>query len=339
MDKIEFYHKLLQILNSSYEDYFIRQKRNYKTVLSTARIRGKKYFREWKDYKDKCKEYRKITFTYKDSCIIYDALSDKNWEFQDNCVVIHYDEVIMNKGNVINDIYLKFIPIIHTDCLYPNLTALRATYTSVEFVNNFLHPHIRFFKPYTGFINSICFGNTEFRASDNVGLNFICYLDYLDSFLKHEYNSNPFISTDRVKNVALNVYYNPHKVDFTKLDYTFESVKGVEYIVPDYTQKTIDYLDSLGYIGLFSYTANGWDYTHEKIDLEDSDNIFRVNFKGERVKLKIIEPTKKVLNVAFTKRFNEETRSFLTETYMEAHSRNFRTSYTPSAVSLQEDIF
>jgi len=338
MDKIEFYHKLLQILNNRYRRYFKAYRSNYSDILLTTKVRGKKWFRAFEGYRDGCKNYRNINLTYKDACIIHDALSDKDWEFQDDCVVIHYDEIVMNKGNVINDIYLKFTPIIHTERLYPDLTALRATYTSVEFLNSFLHPHINFYKPNEGFTGSICFGNTHFHASDSIGLNFVCYLDYLDSFLKHEHHRNPYISTDKVKRNAISTHFNVYRVDFTKLDYTFESVKGIEYVVPQYTERTINYLNSIECIGLFSTNANGWDYTHEEIDLENRQHIFRESFKGELIKLKIIEPTKKVLNAQFTKRFNEEVRGFLTETYMEAHSRGFRTSSEASTVSLQEDF-
>lgn len=300
----------------------------------------RRHYRSNKALTDVLKDYKHaLSFTYKDAVIMYDALSDRDWEFQDNKIVLHYPEVEMEQGNIINDIYFKFNPIIFrlpSIVCSPDLTALRSTYTAIEYKTSYCHPHINFRGTDYGFHNSICFGDTKFEFSNNIALNFISYLDYLDTFIKHEWDRNPYIHTRTLIEAAKNTYKVEGTIDLAKLDFKFAAYEGREYIVIDYTEKSIAYLDSLNF-PIYSYNLNGLTF-RELEPIKQEGESYGELFKNEAILLKIVKPTKRVYDAQFAEKFNEAIRHQLTAAYMEAFGTNFRQSSDTSAVSVQKDI-
>lgn len=338
MTKIEFYHRILSIINDMYEYYFLSRKVILQNLKEEKVKRG--YYRNNKALTGVLKDYKHaLSFTYKDAVIMYDALSDRDWEFQDNKIVLHYPEVEMEQGNIINDIYFKFNPIIFrlpSMVNTPDLTALRSTYTAIEYKTSYCHPHIGFRNTSYGFHDSICFGATEFKFSSNIALNFISYLDYLDTFIKHEWDRNPYIHTRTLIEAAKKTYKVEGTIDLAKLDFKFAAYEGREYIVIDYTEKSIAYLDSLNF-PIYSYNLNGLTFG-ELEPIKQEGESYGELFKNEAILLKIVKPTKRVYDAQFAEKFNEAICHQLTAAYMEAFGANFRQSSHTSAVSVQEDI-
>ena len=338
MTKIEFHHRILSIINSTYRYYFAQRRILLKTLKEEKLSR--KYYRDYKTFINSLKDYKyALSFTYKDAVIMYDALDGRDWEFQDNKIVLHYPEVEMEQGNIINDIYFRFNPTIlrlPSMVISPDLTALRSTYTAIEYKTSYCHPHIRFRIPSYGFHDSICFGDTKFEFSSNIALNFISYLDYLDTFIKHEWDSNPYIHTSTLIEATKKTYKVEDQIDLAKLDFKFAAYKGREYIVIDYTEKSIAYLDSLNF-PIYSYNLNGLTFGELEPIREEGESYGEL-FKNEPILLKIIKPTKRVYDAQFAEKFNTEILHQLTAAYVEAFGADFRQSSDTSTVSVQEDI-
>lgn len=333
MTKQEFYHRLLRSINDIFRSSFLSRK---ELVTYLKQDYNRKIFESKKSYLTYIKLYKTINWlSYKEACMMYDALEDREWEFQDNQIVLHYPEIKMEKGNIINDLYLKFDPII-SNIIYhgPDLRALRSTYTPLEYKFLYCHPHISFRRPDYGFHDSICFGDTPFNYSDNIALNFISYLEYLDVYLKHEWEDNPYFSTKKLIERAQCGYSLNQAFNLSELDYKFVSYNGLEQVVIDFTENSIKYLKSI-YLPILTYEINGLSFGEINIDEYDTD--YNETFKGEPITLKIIQPTKLVFNHDFAEKLNAEICHKLTKTYMEAFSDNFGQSLEPVSVSLQED--
>lgn len=333
MTKQEFYHRLLRSINHIFRSSFLSRK---ELVTALKRDYNRKIFKSEKNYLTYIKLYKTTNWlSYKEACMMYDALEDREWEFQDNQIVLHYPEIKMEKGNIINDLYLKFHPIILDIINHgPYLRALRSTYTPLEYKLCYCHPHISFRVPDLGFHDNVCFGDTPFKYSDNIALNFISYLEYLDVYLKHEWEANPYFSTKNLIERAQRGYSLNQEFNLSELDYKFVSYNGLEQVVIDFTENSIRYLRSID-LPILTYEINGLSFGEINIDEDDTD--YNETFKGEPITLKIIQPTKLVFNHDFAEKLNAEICHKLTKTYMEAFSDNFGQSLEPVSVSLQED--
>lgn len=338
MTKIEFYHRILSIINNAYDYYFLSRKEIRQTLKKEKVLR--KYHKNYETFVNLVREYKySLSFTYKDAVIMYDALDGRDWEFQNDKIVLHYPEVEMEQGNIINDIYFRFNPTIlrlPSMVIRPDLTALRSTYTAIEYKTAYCHPHIEFRRPSHGFHDSICFGDTEFKFSSNIALNFISYLDYLDTFIKHEWDKNPYIHTRTLIDATKKTYKLEGQIDLAKLDFKFAAYEGREYIVIDYTEKSIAYLDSLNF-PIYSYNLNGLTFGESEPIRQEGESYGEL-FKNEPILLKIIKPTKRVYDAQLAEKFNTEILHQLTAAYMEAFSVDFRQSSDTSTVSVQENI-
>lgn len=337
MTKQEFYHQLLSSINDIFRGSFLNRK---ELVANLKRDYNRKIFKSEKSYLTYINLYKTTNWlSYKEACMMYDALEDREWEFQDSRIVLHYPEIKMEKGNIINDLYLKFDPIIfripHIIDHGPYLRALRSTYTPLEYKLGYCHPHINHRIPDYGFHDNVCFGDTPFKYSDNIALNFISYLEYLDVYLKHEWEANPFFATKRLLERAKSGYSLNEKFDLSELDYKFISYNGLEQVAIDFTENSIKYLRSIG-LPILTYEINGLSFGELTVD--DGDDIhYDETFKGEPIILKIIKPTKLIFNNDFAEKLNAEICHKLTKTYMAAFSDNFGQSLEPVSVSLQED--
>lgn len=338
MTKIEFHHKILSIINNAYNYYFLSRKVMLQNLKEETIKR--RHYRNNKTFTGVIKDYKNVlSFTYKDAVIMYDALDGRDWEFQDNKIVLHYPEVEMEQGNIINDIYFRFNPIIFrlpSMVISPDLTALRSTYTAIEYKTSYCHPHIGFRNTNYGFHDSICFGDTEFEFSSNISLNFISYLDYLDTFIKHEWDRNPYIHTRTLIEATKKTYKAEGEIDLAKLDFKFAAYEGREYIVIDYTEKSIAYLDSLNF-PIYSYNLNGLTFGESEPIRQEGESYGEL-FKNEAILLKIVKPTKRIYDAQFAEKFNEAICHQLTAAYMEAFGVDFRQSSDTSTVFVQEDI-
>lgn len=338
MTKIEFHHRILSIINNTYEYYFLSRNVMLQN-LKKEKIK-RRHYKNYKTFTDVLKDYKNtLSFTYRDAVIMYDALDGRDWEFQNDKIVLHYPEVEMEQGNIINDIYFRFNPTIFklpSIVTAPDLTALRSTYTAIEYKTSYCHPHIGFRKPNYGFHDSICFGDTKFEFSSNIALNFISYLDYLDTFIKHEWDKNPYIHTRTLIDATKKTYKLEGQIDLAKLDFKFAAYEGREYIVIDYTEKSIAYLDSLNF-PIYSYNLNGLTFGESEPIRQEGESYGEL-FKNEPILLKIIKPTKRVYDAQFAEKFNTEICHQLTAAYVEAFGADFRQSSDTSAVSVQEDI-
>lgn len=338
MTKIEFYHRILSIINNAYDYYFLSRNVMLQN-LKKEKIK-RRHYKNYKTFTDVLKDYKNtLSFTYRDAVIMYDALDGRDWEFQNDKIVLHYPEVEMEQGNIINDIYFKFCPTIFrlpSMVISPDLTALRSTYTAIEYKTSYCHPHIGFKIPGYGFHDSICFGDTKFEFSSNIALNFISYLDYLDTFIKHEWDRNPYIHTRTLIDATKKTYKVEGQIDLAKLDFKFAAYEGREYIVIDYTEKSIAYLDSLNF-PIYSYNLNGLTFGESEPIRQEGESYGEL-FKNEPILLKIIKPTKRVYDAQFAEKFNTEIRHQLTAAYVEAFSVDFRQSSDTSTVSVQENI-
>lgn len=159
-------------------------------------------------------------------------------------------------------------------------------------------------------------------------------MEYLDVYLKHEWEANPYFSTKKLIERAQCGYSLNQAFNLSELDYKFVSYNGLEQVVIDFTENSIKYLKSI-YLPILTYEINGLSFGEINIDEDDTD--YNETFKGEPITLKIIQPTKLVFNHDFAEKLNAEICHKLTKTYMEAFSDNFGQSLEPVSVSLQED--
>ncbi len=271
MTKLEFYYNIKRIIKNILKDKYeelLEIDETYKKNFDKEEFKkGSYYHRRRLSIKNNIKIINELEITLKNTNIMYNMLECMNleYDFHDNYIVIHYPEIQMEINNhVIKDLYFMFEPVISNAIgeLYLKTKAFRTTYSYMEYVRCYCHPHIQFSS--LGHIsNSICYGSTPFIYNNDFVNNFIRFLLYLDVYIKHEYDRNPFQRTyflkEKYSNINVNLENISRKVEninWSKYKLDFILINGKEYICPK-----IDLDEIEEYVKDFDKNIKVWDFS------------------------------------------------------------------------------
>lgn len=186
--------------------------------------------------KQYCKRYfaRMPDLTYSDAKAMYEFLKFYRWDFNGAYIVIHYPEITIANRHTIKDLYFAFNPIHIT---YFPFKATRSTYSLHEIQYAYLHSHISSENMFNGFTRSICFGDTTFRSTGNTCDDFINFLIYLDTYLRHEYPINPYNRIDNLYQKFNLDATGTLKIPLHLFDYKIGYMNKVKMLIPQYTSE------------------------------------------------------------------------------------------------------
>jgi 7,8-dihydro-6-hydroxymethylpterin-pyrophosphokinase len=172
--------------------------------------------------------------TYSDAKVMYDFLKFYRWDFNGAYIVIHYPELVIEGKHTIRDLYFAFNPIYIK--LFP-LKAARSTYSLAEIDCKYLHSHISADTMLESFTRSICFGSTVYRDSGDVCNDFINFLLYLDTYLRHEETYNPYNKIENLYKDVNNDFDITLTIPLDIFDYKIGMVNKVKMLIPQYTEE------------------------------------------------------------------------------------------------------
>jgi hypothetical protein len=340
MTKNEFYKKLQAIYNNR-----VRQE----VIDAVKSIKVHNMLRIYKAPVESIKSNRKLlqelfnkAITYKQASNIYEFLMYKNipYDFIDNSIVLHYPEIVMDNGHKIYDIYIKFNPVAMYGILDLDLEACRTTFTYQEYIKGYCHPHIAFSIQDKDFHDMICMGSTQFTICDFSDETFVSFLLYLDVFLRHEFDANPYKSTSSLYIPDLNNRFNTNfgvirRINWANHELEYAMVDNLPMVAPVITEELAEEYSSIS--GQNAFVYNNGEFQTSKIQ-EIDEFEFKFSFQNQPVKLKILniyENAEKTINPNWERQFRRFCAYYLTSA-METFNNSITASDRPSDVLMQE---
>jgi hypothetical protein len=317
----------------------------YQRIVSikyrTAYKKALAYFDNVKSQRLYLKDALEKDITYVDVKVVYNFLNNYSWELINDRIIIHFPEIVMDKGHVVRDLYFGFNPVYIND-----FVAARSTYTLAEYNSRYCHSHISFSSA-IDFHSQICFGDTSFKRCNIFTEDVIGFLLYLDVYLKHEYDKNPYNRIVSIYTVSNNFYGNI-KVNLGLFNYQIKQINGRNSIVPIFTPEAEKSFKDhpiffAKYDGINEFDID--DTTISRIKVYENQSLIldykEFVFNNQRVKLKII-------NNATEIKFKESAKQYLIEkitqiatdyytTFLETHSEDIERSGNQFLVRLQEN--
>lgn len=317
----------------------------YQRIVSikyrTAYRQALSFFDSVKNQRAYLKDALEKDITYVDVKVVYNFLNNYSWELINDRIIIHFPEIVMDKGHVVRDLYFGFNPVCIDD-----FVAARSTYTLAEYNSRYCHSHISFSNP-TEFHSGICFGDTSFKRCNIFTEDVIGFLLYLDVYLKHEYDSNPYNRISAIYTINKD-FYNGIKANLGLFNYQIKQVNGRNSIVPVFTPEAEESFkgypnffaryDGINEFDIDNSTINRINnYENEPLRLDSKEFVFN----NQRVKLKII-------NNATEVKFKESAKQYLIEkitpiatdyytAFLETNSEDIERSGNQFLVRLQEN--